>query len=258
LDNRGTGGYPVLPNREESLGALLGGIGAVPLLLSSPAAAFERLAERPRWLGLLMLCAASAGLSAWIALTPTLEAEAEIARKVVERFDLTPEQAEEVRSGLTDPAAPGAGEVAKRVGGAAVGTAVALLAGMMLFHGIVRMAGPAPALRRSASVFFLAAVAIAAGAVLRGVLVRLAGTIDVTLGPGALVPDLDPASVTAALLNVFDVFSVLHLWLLATGTGVALGATAGTAWAIAGAWWILKSLVVFSLMLFRVWISGNL
>jgi hypothetical protein len=240
------------------MGALFGGIEAVPLLFSSPSAAFALLRERPRWLGLLLLCALSAGIAAWIALPSTLEAEAEIMRDVIERFDMPPEQAEEMMASTTDPEDVGASELAQRVGGGFVATAAVLLIGMLVFHVIARVSGPDPSIRQSASIYFLAATASAAGSLLKGVLIRVSGSIDVTLGPGALFPGLDPTSVTAAFLNVFDLFSVLNLWLLVIGLGVVLGSSRGSAWAIGGAYWVLKSLVVFSMMLFRVWISGNL
>lgn len=240
------------------MNALLGGIEAVPLLFSSPSAAFARLRDRPRWIGLLLLCAVSAAVSAWIALPPTLEEEADVMRGVVERFDLPPEQAEEMMARVTSPEDVGAGELVKRIGGAFVATAAVLLIGMLVFHLIARISGPDPAIGQSAAIYLLAAVASAVGSLVRGTLIRVSGSVDVTLGPGALLPGMDPASVTAAFLNVFDVFSVLNLWLLATGLRVVLGASAGTAWAASGAYWILKSLLVFSMMLFRVWISGNL
>jgi hypothetical protein len=236
---------------------LAGGIDAVGLLLSSPSAAFARLRERPRWVGLLLLCAGSAAVASWISLPQTLEEEARILGDVVERFDIPAERADEMLRSVPDPGDVTPAELVKRVGGAALGTAAFLLLGFGAFHVVARVCGAQPSFRQSGAVFFLAAIASAAGTLLRGVLIRLMDTIDVTLGPGALWPGLDPVSVTASFLNVFDVFSVLNLWLLAIGAGVVFGASRGTAWGIAGAWWILKSIVVFSMMLFRVWISGH-
>jgi hypothetical protein len=236
---------------------VLGGLDAIGLLFSSPSAAFAKLRDRPRWIGLLLACTAAAAVAAWISLPQTLRAEAEILREVVERFDIPPDQAEEMLGSVPDPAEVGPAQLVQRVGGSALGTAVFLLIGLGAFHVVARVCGTQPSFRQSGAIFFLAAMAPAAGTLLGGVLMRLTDTVDVTLGPGVLWPGLDPVSVTASFLNVFDVFSVLNLWLLAKGTGVVLGAPPGTAWTIAGAWWILKSLVVFSMMMFRVWMSGS-
>ena len=235
-----------------------GGLGAVPLLLSSPAAAFARLRARPQWWGLLALCAAAAGLAGWIALPQMLEEEARVMADVVERFDMPPDQAEKLLATVTDPEDVGASELFQRVGGAVLSTAVALFVGLVAFHWIARASGCEPMFRQSGAVFFLAAVASAAGALLKGVLIRVTGSIGVTLGPGALVPGLEPESAAAAFLDLLDVFSLVNLWLLATGVGVVFGAARGTAWVVAGAYWILKSIVVFVMVLFRVWLAGNL
>jgi hypothetical protein len=246
------------PDPEAPPGASAGGLGAIPVLLSSPVAAYERLRANPQWLGLLVFCAVAAGIAAWISLPQALEAETAIMLDAVERFDLPPEQVDQMLADQPDPDDISAWEITQRVGGATLATVVVLLVGLAVFHLITRISGPEPTFRQSGAIFFLAAVASAGGSLLKGVLMRVSDTIDVTLGPGALIPGLDPASLPAAFLNLFDVFSLLNLWLLMTGIVVVLGVARGTAWAISGAYWILKSIVVFSMMLFRIWISGNL
>jgi hypothetical protein len=98
--------------------------------------------------------------------------------------------------------------------------APAFFLGALLFHVLASAFGAEPRFSQTLGLFSLAHLASAAGALAKGALVRASDTIEVTLGPGALVPGVPFESGLGIFLDLFDVFSILNAVLLAIGARV--------------------------------------
>jgi hypothetical protein len=228
----------------------------IPLLMRSPGEAFGRLAANPQWLGPAILCVLLLGASTWIALPPALEYQIEATRGTMEKFDLGAEATAEALAKIPDPRALTLGDYAENSLLSLATWLPVLAIGMFVFHLLAKAFGTTTRLRDTAALYFLAYVASAAGAVLKSALIRASGTIEVTLGPGILLPGLEYHSTGAILLDLFDVFSLVNLVLLVLGARMVYRATRGMAWTVGGAYWILKALFVFLARLGQAWSSG--
>ncbi len=232
------------------------GLSLVAELVKSPAAAFRDLREDPEWLGPAVFCLVLVLLATWIPLPVVLRAEAEATRAIHEKLGLGREALAEALERIPDPEAIAFSDVAVRLLLSGLGFAVTLLVGIAVFHLLGRAFGMTASFRHGAALYSLAYVASAAGSLLKAVLMQAAGTIDVTLGPGALVPGLHVSSVAGRLLDLADVFSLLNLYLLAVGAGIVYRVGKGVAWGLAGSFWFLKAVLLFTLGLVQTFLAA--
>jgi hypothetical protein len=232
------------------------GLSQVAELARSPAAAFAGIRENPAWLGPVVLCLLLTLLGTWISLPVTLRAEAQATRAIHEKFGLGREALAEALERIPDPEALTFSDVAVRLLMAGLGLAVTLLIAVLVFHFLGRAFGTTARFRHSLALYFLAYVASAVGALFKGVLMVAAGTIDVTLGPGALVPGLEVSSVAGRLLDLADIFSLLNLYLLAVGAEVVYRVGRGVAWGLAGSFCFLKAVLLFTLGLVQTFLAS--
>jgi hypothetical protein len=215
------------------------GLGAVPILLSSPSEAFRRLGADPQWLGTFLLVALLIGLASWIQLPQTLEVSREQMEQGMERQGIDEEEITDTVDRFLNP-------TMILVGGSLVAIFFLFLAGVML-HVIVSLAGPRTTFRHSSAIYWTAGLAAGAGALLKAVLARTAGTIEVSLSPAALFPDLEFGSLPALFLEIFDLFSLLNLWLLVLGVQFVLRTSRGTGWVVGGGFWALLAFARFGI-----------
>lgn len=236
----------------------LAGAAVVPDLILAPRRAFERLAAAPRWIGPMIVGLVLVTVAAWVALPVTLDFSYESAAATLERMGVPEVDRVEALARMPDADDRSPRVLAQHVGGGMVGAAVFAFVGALLLHGIARAAGLAPARRATLALFFGAYVVSALGALVKASLMAAAGTIEVTLGPGALLPDLAYHSVPAILLDLFDVFSLWNLALLGIGAQGMWRVARGTAFGICGTYWILKAVGVAGSRAFASWMLGAL
>ena len=239
-------------------GVSAGGLSLVPALFSSPSRAFGRLAADPRWIGNGVLVLVLFALAMWVQLPQQLDLTEEITIASLEKFNAPEEAIDEALARLPDPDDIGPGEVLRQLRNAFIPVLFVVLIGGSVFHLLARIGGVAARWKMSVSIVTLAYVVSALGALVKAGVVRASDTMQVTMGPGAFVPGLDFHSIPAITLDLFDVFSLWGLYLMATGARVAFRTTPGGAWGIAGTYWILKSLVVFGFRTFTAWMMGTL
>jgi hypothetical protein len=247
---------PELVNEPERPRVRGKGLSLAAELVKSPVAAFRGVREDPEWLGPAALCLLLVLLGTWIPMPVVLRAEAEATRTIHEKLGLGREALAEALERIPDPEAIAFSDVAARLLFAALGFVVTLLVGVAVFHLLGRAFGTTASFRHTTALYLLAYVASAVGTLLKAVLMRAAGTIDVTLGPGALVPGLEVSSVAGRLLDLADVFSLLNLYLLAIGAGIVYRVGKGIAWGLAGSFWFLKAVLVFTLGLVQTFLAS--
>ncbi len=232
-------------------------LAAVPHLALSPTNAFTKLRDHGGWigaflLGLLILAAAFA-----VQLPQSLRYQAEMTRATMEKFDLPQEEIDEALRRVPDPSRLSTGEALQQVMIPVLFSAPVFFLGAFVFHLLSRAFGADPRLATSLGVFALAELANAVGALVKGALVRMSDTIEVSLGPGALVPGVRFDSPIGIFLDLFDVFSIATALLLVVGARVVFSVPSKTAWTIAGSFWTLRALVVFLLRLSQTWFTGT-
>jgi hypothetical protein len=105
--------------------------------------------------------------------------------------------------------------------------------------------------------FCLANVVLALGNVVQAVVVSAADSIEVTLGPGALLPDLDIFSPAGIFLDAFNIFGIWFLFVFVKGLRGVGGLQGGTAWAAGGTYWALRALFLASTKVFVAWSRGG-
>jgi hypothetical protein len=175
----------------------------------------------------------------------------------MEKFDLPPEQIDEALRRIPDPNRMTTGVALQQVLTPVLFSAPVFFLGALVFHLLARAFGADPRFVASLGVFALAELANAVGALVKGVLVRVSDTIEVTLGPGALVPGVGFDSTLGIFLDLFDVFSIAAAVLLAIGARTVFSVSSKTAGIIAGSFWILRAVVVFLLRLSQTWFTGT-
>lgn len=233
------------------------GLGIFPDLLWAPAAAFGRLAAAPRWVGPFLVVLLLHALGAWTALPTLLELQIDSAESMMDRLNLPDEEREKALADLPDPDDRSAGVVLRNVGSSVLGVAALGLAGAGLVHLLVRVLGHAGTFRMALALFWAAAVASALGALVKYGLMQAAGTMEVTLGPGALFPDLPYHSAPAILLDLLDVFSLWNLALLGIGASVMYRIPRGAAFTVAGIYWLVKAVFTGGSRFFLAWMMGG-
>jgi hypothetical protein len=235
-----------------------GGLSLVPTVLFSPTRAFRALREDPRWLGPALLVAGLILLATWIQLPQQLAMSEEMAVAMLEKMNAPDEAYEEALANIPDPDDPGVGATVRQVAYGLFPAILAILVGGTLFHLITKIAGLGSRFRLSLSLFSLVYVVSALGMVVKSLVVRATDTMEVTLGPGVLLPNLEFHSIPAIALDLFDLFAIWALILLALGTRVALRASSGAGWGVAVSYWVVKSAVVFSTRALSAWMAGAL
>ena len=232
------------------------GLGVLPGILWAPGRAFARLAAAPRWLGPLLLVAFLTGLGAWTSLSTTLEFQIETTESMLDRLNVPEEQRAASLEKLPDPGEQTPGVLIKNVGGGMLSIVVMGLVGAGVLHLLARLMGHVPTFRQTLALYWAAALVSALGFVIKSALVSAAGTVEVTLGPGALFPDLPFHSAPAILLDLLDVFSLWNLALLGIGAGVMYRISRGAAFGISGIYWILKAVFLAGSRFFVAWMVG--
>jgi hypothetical protein len=232
------------------------GLGVVPDLFQAPTRAFRRLASDPQWLGTAALVLVLFAVAAWIRLPVEIAYSREVAEASFDRFDVPEENREEALARMPDPDNLTMGQSVQPVATGLGVMVVVVILGVLVLWLIGRLAGASNAsFRTSSAVLWTASVASGVGAIALGLLARASNTIEVSLAPGALFPY---NSLPGIFLDVFDVFSLVVLFLLAIGVREVFRTKPGTSWAIAGTYWILASMTAVAGRLFGAWISGAL
>ncbi len=203
-------------------------------------------------LGLALLAAAFA-----VQLPQSLRYQAEVTQATMEKFDLPQAEIDEAMRRIPDPARLTTGEALKQVMIPVLFAAPVFFLAAVVFHLLARAFGAEPRFTQSLGIFAIAELANSVGALVKGVLIRATDSVEVSLGPGALVPGIEFDSPLGIFLDLFDVFSLLGAALIAIGTRVVLGVSPKTAWTIAGCFWTLRAVVVFLLRLSQTWFTGS-
>jgi hypothetical protein len=233
-------------------------LAAIPLLLRSPASAFDAIRERPGWIGAFLLCLALFALAFFVQLPQSLRYQREVTRSTMEKFDVPTEQVEEALAKIPQPGSLSAQDAVQQILLPAVFLLPPFFLGAFVFHLLAKAFGAEPSFKLSLGIFSIAQIVSAIGALAKGALARASDTIEVSLSPAALLPGAGFHSALGIFLDLFDVFSILNLALLAVGAQVGFQVPRHTAWSIAGSYWVLKSLVVFALRLSQSWFAGTL
>jgi hypothetical protein len=234
------------------------GLGVVPLLLTSPAEAFRRLGADPQWIGPFVLYLVLALAATWIRMPQDLVYQYEVAEQMFERLGMSGEEMDEALAAMPDPESLTPGRAALHVAPAAAVLALFGFLGALVYWVLARLLGPQPTFRRALSAYWTANLAAGFGYLVLAIVVRLSDTIEVSLGPAALIPGLSWGSLPQLILDVFNVFSLVLLYFLAVGARWVFPAPKGTAWAIAGVSWGISAMVTLATEIFGSWASGRL
>jgi hypothetical protein len=174
----------------------------------------------------------------------------------LDRLGLPEADRERALAELPAPDDRSAGVLAQYLGGGVGTVAVFGFLGVVLLHWIARLAGRPAAFRASLALFWPAFALSSVGSLVKAALMAGSGTVEVTLGPGALFPDLAYHSPGAIFLDLFDLFSVWNLVVLVLGAERIYGVTRGGALGICGSYWGIKALLVAGTRLFAAWMVG--
>ncbi len=233
-------------------------LAAVPALFTSPARAFEQLRANPGWIGAFLLALLLLAAAFAAQLPQTLRYQAQVTRAAMERLGAGDAEIERVVAEIPDAANLDASDLAQQILLPMVLAALPFFVGAFAFHLLARALGAEPAFRATLGVFSLAHLASALGALAKGLLIRASDSIEVTLGPGVLVPGVAFESPLGIFLDLFDVFSLANAALLGIGARVVLGLSPSAARGAAIGFWTLKAVVVFLLRLSQSWFTGDL
>ncbi|HMB70174.1 MAG TPA: hypothetical protein VKU85_12715 [bacterium] len=233
------------------------GLSVVPLLLSSPSEAFRRLGADPKWIGQLIVMMLLIGVATWIRMPQDIVVQYETTEGMLERMGADDEAIDEALLRIPDPDELTGGDVAKHVLPAMLGVTAFSFLGVLAFWLIARVSGLQPGFHQAAAVYWTAHLAGGVGYLALAGLVRMTDSVEVALSPAALVPGLEWGSPVYAFLNIFDVFSVATLYLLATGARWTFGASSRMGWIVGGIYWTLGSVLGFASQLFGSWAMGR-
>lgn len=234
------------------------GLAAVPLLLTSPSEAFRRLGADPKWVGQFVLVLVLIAVASWVRMPQDLVLQYDTTSRMLEKMGADDAKIDQALARIPDPEAITAKDVLVHLGPGVAAAAAFSFLGVLVFWVIARLSGPQPGWSRASAVYWTAHVASAAGYLALALLVRATNSVEVSLSPAALVPGLEWGSVPYLLLNIFDVFSVATLYLLATGARRTFPTSGATGWVIAGTYWTLASLLGFASQLAGSWAMGRL
>lgn len=233
------------------------GFGILPGILWAPSAAFQRLAVRPAWLGPFLLVLVLHAAGAWMALPTVLEIQIDSTESMLDRLGVPEADREAALASLPDPDDRSAGVILKNVGSGVLGVAALGTVGALLIHLLARGLGHAGTFRMALALFWAAAIASGLGAFVKYGLMQAAGTMEVTLGPGALFPDLPYHSAPSILLDLLDIFSLWNLALLGIGASVMYRIPRGAAFTVAGIYWLFKAVFTAGSRFFVAWMMGG-
>ncbi|HMB69452.1 MAG TPA: YIP1 family protein [bacterium] len=226
-------------------------------LFTSPGAAFRALSARPgrAWPGPVVVSAVLVTLAAWVMLPQLLEVSYESAAAMMEKFGTPQEEMDEALEAM--PLEPNGRVLATQVFPSLLTTPVLMLVGALVVFVGMRIMGARGPYALTFSMFSLAYVIWALGMLVRAGAVAAAGTIEVTFGPGALLPGVEYFSPLGIFLDLFDVFSIWHLFVLVTGISVVGGVSRGTAWGVGLAYWVLRSVFLAGSKVFMMWTQSG-
>ncbi len=233
------------------------GLANVPTVITSPTKAFADLMQRPRlaWLGPMIVVTLLTVAATWIMLPQTVEMSYEMAQRTMDRLGVP--EAEQVEALAEMPLEPTGAQVVRQVLSNVVIAPLILLIVAALLHVAVRMFGGRPSFGLTLSMLCLSNVILAIGTLIFAFLVSGADTMDVTLGPGALIPDLDLYSPLGIFLDTLNVFALWYLFVLVKGIRGVAGVSDGTAWGIGVTYWVIRALFVASGKIFVAWSRGG-
>ncbi|MGQ0722089.1 MAG: YIP1 family protein [Candidatus Eiseniibacteriota bacterium] len=234
------------------------GLAIVPMLFSSPSSAFRRLGEDPQWLGQFVLCTVLVLVATWIRMPQDLAYQYDVTEATIERMGVPEEDRAAALAGIPDPENLSQVQAALHIAMVTVTLAALGFLGALVLWVIAKLFGPQPSYRRALSTYWTANLAAGFGYLILAVVVRAADTIEVSLGPAALVPGLTWGSLPHLFLEVFAVFSLVTLWFLALGSRFVFGAPGGAGWAIGGTFWAVTSFVSLVVSAVGSWAAGRL
>ncbi|MBZ0269148.1 YIP1 family protein [bacterium] len=243
---------PPAPGRAPFLG-----LGYVVGAFSASARAFRDLAAAPRgaWIGPLILCSLLAMASSWIMLPEVLESSYTTSLTMMEKLGVPEAEMDEALERI--PLEPDRGVMIQSVYSRLVLTPLFLLLGAAFVHLVSRMFGSESRFGPTFGMYSVAAVVPAVGSVVQAAVVAASDTVEVTLGPGALLPDVDYFSPLGIFLDLFNVFSIWHLIVLVTGISVVTRVQRGTGWSVGLSYWVVVSLVVAAMKGAVLWSRGG-
>jgi hypothetical protein len=183
------------------------GLAIIPAVLVAPENGFRGLARDPQWIGPFVVVALLVAIGARLALPATLEFSAQTAEATMARMGLSEEQRAEAVTRIPSPDDRSPKVLLQNVGLAPVLSVLFGVVGALILHLIAKIAGRSPTFRSSLALFGAASVVSGIGALVKSGLIAASGTVEVTLGPGAALPDFPLHSVPAILLDLLDVFS---------------------------------------------------
>lgn len=233
------------------------GFGAVARLLTSPTQAFRSLAANPQWLGAFLLYVVIIGVATTLRMEQDLTMQYTTTETVMERMGLPDEDIDEALDSLPNPDNLSGGDRAKHLAPAVIVTALFGFLGALVYWLIGKVFGAQGRYGQALSVFWHANLAAALAYLVLAVMVRIADTVEVSIGLGAVVP-VEWGSAPHVLLEIINPFSIAMLFLLAVGTREVFRVAGNRSWNIAGTFWGLSVLVQVVFQLIGSWFSGNL
>lgn len=244
----GSGPSPTAPG--------LGFPGAFSVFVS-PERTFRDLAARPRraWVGPIVLCAVIATLATWIMLPEILEAAYTAAVTFMDKVGVPDERRAEALANLPLDVTPHV--IVTQVLPNLITVPVFILIGATFVHLVSRAFGSQSRFGPTLGMFAVGYVIWATGGLVRGIVAGMSDTIEVTLGPGALLPNVPVLSPWGIVLDLFDVFSLWHLYVLVAGVAVVTRVSRGTAWGVALSYWVVRSLILAGGKGFMLWTQGG-
>jgi hypothetical protein len=234
------------------------GLAIVPLLFSSPAEAFRRLGADPQWLGQFLLFLVLVLAATWIRMPQDFAFQYEATQAAMDRMGVPEEDREEALARIPEPGEATTGQALLHVLPVTATLGGLGFLGALVLWVLAKLFGPQPGFRKGLSAYWTANLAGGFGYLIQAFVARASDTVEVSLGPAALVPGLEWGSLPHLILEVFGLFSLVTLWFLVLAARHVFGAAGGTGWAIGGTFWGITSLVALAVSAFGSWVSGRL
>jgi hypothetical protein len=233
------------------------GLGYVGGAFTASSRTFRDLAASPRgaWIGPMILCALLATATAWVMLPEILDISYTSALAMMEKMGMPEAEMEEALARI--PLEPTTPVLIQNVFSNLLLTPLFMVIGAAFVHLVSRMFGSQSRFGPTLGMFSVAYVVWALGGLIRGLVVAGADTMEVTLGPGALLPGVEYLSPLGIFLDLFDVFSIWHLIVLVTGISVVTRVSRGTGWSVGLSLWVVRSLFVAGGKAFMLWSQGG-
>ena len=106
--------------------------------------------------------------------------------------------------------------------------------------------------------YWTAHLAAGLGYLVTALLVRAGDSVEVSLGPAALFPGLEWGSIPYLFLDLFNVFALCTLFLLAVGSRWVFGTSRNTGWVIGGVYWGFAAILNLGVGVLGALLSGRL